>query len=179
MNCKEFRQLLDLYVDGELSPEASFSALEHMEACVRCKRAQHQLLRLRRALKRVVKQPGPPPGLVKKVERIAKSPWYRLPGFLEPRQAITSREGRISFWHRKISIPMPVFTLLLSTVLIGGIWILSTRTFRPPATTHTVFRKDDSAMSTDPGAFDLAQFDRGERAAIYKVRQSEVQNRQR
>jgi anti-sigma factor RsiW len=172
MECKEFRQLLDLYVDGELSPEASFSALEHMETCVRCKQAQNQLLLLRQAVKRVVKQSEPPSDLVRKVNRITKSPWHRWPRFLGPPQT----EAHVSFWRRKVSVPIPVFALLLFTVLIGGIWFISTQTSH--RLTPTVVRKDDSVKSTDPGAFDLTQFDRGERAAIYKIRQSEVQNRQ-
>ena len=172
MDCKEFRQLLDLYVDGELSPEASFSALEHMESCVRCKRAHSQLLFLREAVKRVVKQSEPPSELVKKVKGITRSPWDRAPRIAGPPQP----EARMSFWRRKISIPMPVFGLLVLTVLVGGIWFINTR--RTSELTTKVVQRDVSDRSTDLGAFDLTQFDQGQRAAIYKVSQNEVQKRQ-
>ena len=40
MDCKNLRELLDLYVDGELSPEAKVQAETHLAECRSCQRAE-------------------------------------------------------------------------------------------------------------------------------------------
>ena len=70
MDCKEFRESLDFYADGELAPEAEAAARLHLSECAACRRAEAELLRLRRALKRTVAQHQPPPELVRRVEAL-------------------------------------------------------------------------------------------------------------
>lgn len=73
MDCKEFREVLDLYADSELSPEAKATAGLHLSECRTCRAAAEELMRLRRALKEAVAQHQPPPELAEKVRRILAS----------------------------------------------------------------------------------------------------------
>jgi hypothetical protein len=77
MDCKEVREMLDLYVDGELSADAAASASVHLNECTPCRRAHQELLRLRRAVKHVVAQHEPPPDLALRIQRYLFSPWRR------------------------------------------------------------------------------------------------------
>lgn len=69
MDCKELREVLDLYVDTELSAEAAATAELHLGECGSCRLAAEELLRLRRAVKEAVNQHEPPPELVERVRR--------------------------------------------------------------------------------------------------------------
>ncbi len=46
-DCKQMREVLDLYVDGELSPEATGVARLHINDCAACRPAERKLLLLR------------------------------------------------------------------------------------------------------------------------------------
>lgn len=78
MDCKEFREVLDLYVDEELSQEAMASAGVHLGECGACRRTTDNLLRLRRAVREAVGPDQPPPGLVNRVRRIASPSGRRI-----------------------------------------------------------------------------------------------------
>src|SRR5215213_7129345 len=69
MDCQEFRERLDLYVDGELSAEEAFAAREHLQGCASCAKAEAGLRHLRGSLKRVVKRHSPPEELEGEVLR--------------------------------------------------------------------------------------------------------------
>ncbi len=56
MDCKQFREVLDPHVDGELSPEASAAAQLHLSECLSCRRVEQQLLCLRSAVKAEVQR---------------------------------------------------------------------------------------------------------------------------
>jgi len=77
MDCKEFREVLDLHVDRELSAEAAVSAELHLRECGSCHLAAEELLRLRRALKEAVNRHQPPPGLAESVQRNLAPPVRR------------------------------------------------------------------------------------------------------
>jgi hypothetical protein len=68
MDCKEFREALDLYVDGELSAESLASGSAHLHECGACQRAADELQRLRRALRTAVRRHDPPPDLLRRLE---------------------------------------------------------------------------------------------------------------
>lgn len=155
MDCKEFREAMDFYADGELAPEAAAAARLHLSECAACRRAEAELLRLRRALKRTVAQHDPPPELVRRVQMLTRPRWRRL------------------LWQTRISLPAPVFALLLVAALIVGLGIASLRRaapVKPAAATRTPAPVAPAPVS--PGSLDLARFDHGERAAIYKVRRA-------
>jgi hypothetical protein len=79
MDCKNLREILDLYVDGELSPEATVQAEAHLAECHPCRRAADGLQGMRRAVKAAVSQYQPEPQLANRVRKSTLSPWYRRP----------------------------------------------------------------------------------------------------
>jgi Putative zinc-finger len=77
MDCKNIREILDLYVDRELSPEATVQAETHLAECVECRNTVARLNRLRKAVKTAVSQYQPPTQLVDQVRRSTASRWRR------------------------------------------------------------------------------------------------------
>jgi len=77
MDCKEFREALDLYVDSELSAEAMAAAGLHVSECAACRLAADELFRLRRSIQEAVNRHQPPPGLVESVQRNLAPPVRR------------------------------------------------------------------------------------------------------
>ncbi|MGH9159161.1 MAG: anti-sigma factor family protein [Vicinamibacteraceae bacterium] len=65
MDCKEFREALDLYVDDELSADGLASASAHLDECGGCRRAADELWWLRGAVRDVVRRHDPPPDVVR------------------------------------------------------------------------------------------------------------------
>ena len=47
--CEEYAALLDLYVDGELSPEEMAAVQEHLDQCPDCRRYVDEILEIRAA----------------------------------------------------------------------------------------------------------------------------------
>ncbi len=82
MDCKNLREVLDLYVDGELSPEATVQAETHLAECHTCRRAADRLQELRQAVKVAVIQYQPAPELVDRVWKSTLSPWRRRPAWV-------------------------------------------------------------------------------------------------
>ncbi len=78
MDCKNIREILDLYVDGELSPEANAQAEAHLAECVACRNTVARLKRLRQAVKTAVGQYRPTAQLVDQVRQSTIS-WRRRP----------------------------------------------------------------------------------------------------
>jgi hypothetical protein len=77
MDCKNIREILDLYVDGELSPEATAQAEAHLAECASCRRTVDRLNRLRQAVRATVGQYQPTSQLVARVRQSTISPWAR------------------------------------------------------------------------------------------------------
>ena len=154
MDCKEFRESLDFYADGELAPEAEAAARLHLNECAACRRAEAELLRLRRALKRTVAQHQPPPELVRRVEALTGARW----------------QSRL--WQMRVSLPAPVFALLLVAMLLVGLGSASLRRRTTQSASVPPELKPVAPANTTPHGLDLARFDHGERAAIYKVRRT-------
>ena len=77
MDCKSIREILDLYVDGELSPEATVQTEAHLAECDSCKRTVDHLNRLRRAIKASVSQYQPTAHLLDHVRRSTVTSWLR------------------------------------------------------------------------------------------------------
>ncbi len=78
MDCKNIREILDLYVDGELSPEANAQAEAHLAECVACRNTVAGLKRLRQAVKTAVGQYRPTAQLVDRVRQSTIS-WRSRP----------------------------------------------------------------------------------------------------
>lgn len=80
MDCKQFRELLDCYVDGELSAETVAAADAHLSECAACARAAAHLEQLRGAVRLAVSAQSPPADLGQRVRRLLR-PWW-VPGEL-------------------------------------------------------------------------------------------------
>ncbi len=95
MDCKKLREVLDAYVDRELSVDASAQAEAHIGECNACRRAVENLARLREAVRTAVGKPEAPPELIERV-----------------RSSVSTR------WHRAAAIQAIAATLILAGILI-------------------------------------------------------------
>jgi hypothetical protein len=77
MNCTQFRESLDCYLDGELSAAASAAADAHRQGCLQCDRALTRLLALKSAVKQTVGAVTPPPDLDARVRTALTPRWLR------------------------------------------------------------------------------------------------------
>jgi hypothetical protein len=77
MNCKQFRESLDCYLDGELSAEASAAADTHRKECPQCERAVMRLEELKSTVRRTVSIATPPSDLAARIWAAVGSPWAR------------------------------------------------------------------------------------------------------
>lgn len=77
MNCKQFRESLDCYLDGELSGEASAAADAHRKECPQCERAVLRLQELKTTVRRTVSIATPPSDLDARIRAAVGSPWTR------------------------------------------------------------------------------------------------------
>ena len=165
MDCKEFREVLDLYIDRELSSEAENSARLHVNECSRCRRAEQQLRSLRRALKEMVAKNDPPLGLVGAVNKISH-PWWK--SVFTP----DGQQRRTRLWGRQVTLPAPVFAVLLLFVLgLGALLVRRPASTAPTASISQNRGGPTAATSTEAatGAIDLSRFDQGGRVSLYKA----------
>ena len=77
MDCKKLREVLDLYMDHELAPDAIAQANVHIAECGACRRAVDELRRLRDAIKAAVGKPEPSPELFERVRSLIQPRWYQ------------------------------------------------------------------------------------------------------
>lgn len=75
MDCKQLSEVLDCYVDGELSHEAMAAAEVHVRGCTRCMRAVTQLNGLRAQIRRTVNEGVPPQDLSLRVHESLRRGW--------------------------------------------------------------------------------------------------------
>lgn len=75
MDCKQLREVLDCYVDGELSPEAMAAAEAHVHSCANCIRAVTQLNALRSRVRRTVCEYTPSAHLHQRVQNAIRMQW--------------------------------------------------------------------------------------------------------
>lgn len=78
MDCKRLREVLDAYVDRELSPDAMAQADAHIGECGACRHAVEGLGRLREAVRAAVGNPEPSPELSDRVRSLIAPRWYRV-----------------------------------------------------------------------------------------------------
>jgi len=77
MNCKQFRESLDCYLDGELSAAASAAADAHRKECPQCERAVAHLEQLKATLRQTVGTATPPSALDARIRSAVATPWTR------------------------------------------------------------------------------------------------------
>jgi putative zinc finger protein len=73
MDCKRLREVLDLYVDHELAPDAMVQANAHIAECSACRRAVEGLSRLREAVRSAAGPAEPCPELSARVRDMTSS----------------------------------------------------------------------------------------------------------
>ncbi len=93
MDCKRMREVLDLYVDRELSPEAAAEASLHLKECPACQGAERQLRQLRQHIRLAVNQ-------------------WQLPDRLPKRAS-----GRYACTSRRVTPAVAVLLVLLLTAV--------------------------------------------------------------
>ena len=163
MNCKEFREVLDLYIDEELSPEALIAAQLHSGECMTCQAATEKLLSIRQLLKANNAKHQLPSELVEAVHRISR-PWWK-PVFHDAK-ASASRTHPLAVWHRQITLSASTFALILLMVIVFGLFAGRLRTTQTP-----VSQKPTSVVvpvTPEASTADLARFDHGGRPSVYK-----------
>lgn len=75
MNCKQFRESLDCYLDGELSDAASAAADAHRKECPQCDRAVKRLHEIKTAIRPTVNGVTPPADLDARVRAAVTPRW--------------------------------------------------------------------------------------------------------
>jgi anti-sigma factor RsiW len=173
MDCKEFRERLGLYVSGELSAESANEAREHSKGCASCAKAEAGLRHLRSSLRRVVNRHQPPPELERGVLRTLRS---RRRGALDraARARVESRGAGTHVWRSKVSVPLPFFALLVSSLVALAGWSFFAR---GPAREEVSTKRPAPVVAPappegGPGGFDFSRYYRGERASIRVVRRA-------
>ena len=173
MDCKAFRETLDLYVDGELAPEANSAAQLHERECSSCRKARAALLNLRRQMKATVAEHKPPAELMNAVRGISEPRWKRFLGISSPRHpSVISGDRTHSIWSKTITMPLPVLALVLIAITLGA-WFISRRGERsspliPGTQTAPASKLPPRAAGGEVLSF--SRFDRGQRASLYKTR---------
>src|SRR5260370_17672837 len=77
MDCRKLREVLDAYVDRELSADAAAQAEEHIAECGACRRAVQGLTRLREAVQTAAGKPETPVELIERVRGSVSPRWHR------------------------------------------------------------------------------------------------------
>ena len=162
MDCKEFREKLDLYIDHELSAEASTTARLHVQQCSRCRGAEEALLQLRRGVKQVVNSYEPPPDLLPNVRGLMQSRRKQTAGLQN-----NSWLDNLPLWRQRIVLPVPLLALLL-LIAIGLVFVISRQLRQPPRAAESLSQTQADRPNND--AVDFARFDRGGRASLVKVK---------
>lgn len=79
MDCKKLREVLDAYVDHELSADAAAQAEMHIAECHACRRTVEGLTRLREAVRVSAGKPEAPAHLLEQVQNSLLPRWHRPP----------------------------------------------------------------------------------------------------
>lgn len=154
MDC-HLTEKISLLIDGELGEEEVKETTAHLSACDACQRARDDFLLLRREINSYASEP----------DMLAQRRILR--------RILVS--GKPTLWRRSIRLPVPAFALLLFAVVALGAWLMLLRQTAPApaeAKPEKVLRETPAPTQGAQDKLDLARFDRGERAAIYKVRRT-------
>jgi len=102
MDCKNIREILDLYVDGELSPEATVQADTHLAECPACRNTVAGLNRLRQAVKAAAGQYQPTSLLVDHVRQSTISRWTRATSWVPITAAVILFAALMSLFSAQV-----------------------------------------------------------------------------
>ncbi len=119
MDCKKLREVLDAFVDRELSPDAAAQAEAHIAECNGCRRTVEALNEVREAVRAAAGRPEAPAQLF---ERVRSS--------LRPR------------WRQPVAVQAIAATLLLAATLT--LFVPSVRGVAATALDYFALKLDDS-----------------------------------
>ncbi|HEY0321371.1 MAG TPA: zf-HC2 domain-containing protein [Pyrinomonadaceae bacterium] len=162
MNC-EYTEKVSALVDEELDEQEAVTLREHVAACEVCRRAEDEFLLLRREIKSYTGAESPGADRRRALEQIRRS-------------------GKVPLWKKRIALPAPALALLILSVLVLGVWMAAARLRQARAPVVEAVREGKKpvvlpAPNTPPESeVDLARFDHGGRAVIYKVRRTDALN---
>ena len=176
MDCKEFRERLDAFVDGETAAASAEEAREHSQTCASCSKTEARLRRLRSSLKRVVKQHQPPPELEGDVLRALRSRGQHAHSPVG-RASVERGRGGAPVWRAKVSVPLPFVALLLLTLVALAGWLVFARD--PAREEVSTGRPAPFATPAPPpqessGGFDFSRYYSGGRASVQVVRRASL-----
>ena len=154
MDC-EWTEKVSALVDEELNEQEAESLREHINACAICKEAEDEFLLLRREIKS-----------------------YAVTESLGARNATLKQmlgSENVPLWKKRVALPVPALVLLLLALISAGIWMGGTRlqSNRTPVASLREERKpvvQPAPATASEKGIDMARFDHGGRAVIYKVR---------
>jgi anti-sigma factor RsiW len=151
MPCTQSEEL-SLWLDGELPAERERELSIHLARCAECREAREAFVWMRRGLRAA----SPP------LDPFAQGrAWAR----------IVAGERR-ALWARRVAVPVPLLGLLLAGVVLFGWLALTAGDGAAPRRAVVV-----EMASRPAGGYDLARFDRGERAVIYTAPRADVVER--
>jgi anti-sigma factor RsiW len=162
MSC-EYTEKVSALVDEELDEQEASELREHIAACEVCQQAEKEFLILRREIKSYTRAEWPGAERQRTLEQILDS-------------------GKVPLWKRRIALPAPALALLILSVLVLGIWMAAARRQKARMPVVEAGREEKKpvvlpASNTSPESeVDLARFDHGGRAVIYKVRRTDAEN---
>src|SRR5260370_7219616 len=106
MDCKKLREVLDAYVDRELSADAAAQAEAHIAECSACRRAVESLNRLREAVRTAAGKPEAPVELIEGV-RSSVSPRWRRAAVIQAIAATLVLAGIFTLFLPTVRAPPP------------------------------------------------------------------------
>ena len=119
MDCKKLREVLDAFVDRELSPDAAAQAEAHIAECNRCRQAVEALTKLREAVRAAAGRP-----------EVSAHLFERVQSSLRP------------LWRGSIAVQAIAATLLLAATLT--LFVPSVRGAAASALDYLALKLDDS-----------------------------------
>jgi hypothetical protein len=155
----EYSERVSELIDGALAPEEIDAIRWHLGNCGVCREMHQSFLHARERLKALGA------GVTPKIDRRV------LDRIVKPGQGRPS-----SIWSRTIRIPVPVAAVLAVAIIALVAWLVASSGRIASQPGRDELTKSAPASRQDPGGrSDLARFDHGGRAVIYKERRSASQ----
>ena len=152
MDC-EFTEKVSLLIDDELAPKEVAPLQTHLESCDVCRNAQTAFLEMRQQIG---------------ADEIDPLPFAAQRTL---REILSSRSQPL--WKRRILVPMPALAVLVVALLGLAIWLMTLQSPRAPGGQVSVKPSRVDPKQIGGTGFDLTRFDRGDRAAIEKIKRVE------
>ena|SRR5437016_5637544 len=151
MDC-DLIEKVSLLIDGELAEEVAAAVSAHIATCQICTQAHADFILLRQEIQAYDAHLKP----------FAKDHVLR--------DVIASRNPPL--WRKRISVPVPVMAVFLIALIAVALWSAMGLSRFPKGQEANVKRIITERPS--PESFDLSRFDRGDRAAIQKIKRATV-----